>query len=90
MKRANRVLQIEMRKRDITGRLQAAIDSGKRPLAFVRKYPAISMAVTALAVGIITRVAVAAPLPAPVKVMAIPLIKRFVSHTLKVRHNTHH
>lgn len=82
MKRANRLIQIEMRKREATGHLHAAIDAGRQPLALVMKYPAVSMTATALAAGILTRVAVVTPLPAAIKLLSIPLVRRFISSAL--------
>lgn len=82
MKRANRVLQIEMRKRDVSGRLVAAVAASKKPLATIMKYPAISMTVSAMIAGIIARRALARPLPATLKLLAIPLARRLIHQAI--------
>jgi hypothetical protein len=80
MKRENRLLQIEMRKRDVSRRLSVALESGQRPLAFFKKYPAASMAVTALLLGVLTRGVIARPLPSVLKLMTIPLFRTALTH----------
>jgi hypothetical protein len=80
MKRENRLLQIEMRKRDVSRRLFLALESSQKPLAFFKKYPAASMTVTALVLGILTRGVIARPLPAALKLMTIPLFRTALTH----------
>lgn len=82
MKRADRLLQIEKNKRDVNSRLGNAIEAGKQPLAMIMKYPAITLILSATVAGMLTRRVLVKPLPAPLKLLAIPLARRLVRHTL--------
>ncbi|MDO8909239.1 MAG: hypothetical protein Q7W55_12170 [Pseudohongiella sp.] len=82
MKRANRLLQIEKLRRAVTISRYVALTSSQRPVALIKKYPAIVMTVSALLLGLLTRGAISTPLPAAMKILSIPLFRKLVAHAV--------
>lgn len=79
MKRADRLLQIEMLLRESERCRALALKSSRRPLALFNRYPVLAMTVSALLLGALSRGLVALPLPGILKLISVPVLRTAAS-----------
>jgi hypothetical protein len=58
------------------------MESGKQPLALIMQYPATSMTVSALMLGLVTRGTIASSLPAALKILTIPVFRKLIRYAI--------
>lgn len=75
MKRSQRCMQILKLTAELEQQRHIARLKSPQPVALIRKYPTITMISSALILGIFTRILLAAPLSASIKLLGIPLVR---------------
>lgn len=88
MKRANRLVQIQKLERELESSRVDAITAGRQPIALIMRYPVLSMSISAVVLGLLARGAIARPLPAVVKVLTIPLFRKFALQAFATYQNS--
>lgn len=75
MTRAQRLSHILKLTADLQQHRDCARSHSNQPLALIKKHPVITMTTSALILGMFTRLVLAAPLSATVKLLGIPVVR---------------
>jgi hypothetical protein len=75
MKRAERCMQILKLTAELEQKRHIARSHSDQPLTLIRQYPGLTMVSSALTLGILTRILLAAPFSSATKLLGIPLVR---------------
>ncbi|MDO9477410.1 MAG: hypothetical protein Q7L07_11925 [Pseudohongiella sp.] len=80
MRRAERQTQILQLRNELEGQRHSAQELSRQPLALINRHPAITITLSALALGVVTRVALSKSLPTVIKIVGVPLLRQVAIH----------
>ncbi len=79
MRRADRQTQILQLRNVLEVQRHSAQEFSRQPLALINRHPAITITLSALALGVVTKVALSKSLPTVIKIVGVPLLRQVVS-----------
>lgn len=82
MKRAERRMQVRQLTIDVENQRQIARSHSRQPLALIKKHPVASLVISVVALGAVTRIAVATPVSTAIKILGLPLLRQVASNAL--------
>jgi hypothetical protein len=82
MKRAERRMQVRQLTIDVETQRQIARSHSRQPLALIKKHPVASLVISVVALGAVTRIAVATPVSTAIKILGLPLLRQVASNAL--------